>query len=204
MSDEQTNLVRVGQNVPNFELETFNPRTGDFGKVSLDEFKKARRWLVLAFYPADYTFICPTELADLAEQYDELRETGAEVISVSTDTKFTHLAWQREEKLLRNVTYQMGADPTGRVSKLFGVYDEETGLDLRGTFIISPDGKLTGAEVNFYNCGRNFTELVRKVKAFAYLSAHSEEVCPANWKEGQKTLKPGAKLVGRVGDNLNA
>ena len=194
--------ARVGQLVPNFELETYDPKTGDFSKISLEDLKKERKWTVLVFYPADYTFVCPTELSDLAEKYGELSKAGAEVISVSTDTKFVHLAWQREEKLLEGVRYHMGADPTGKVSRLFGVWDEETGLDLRGTFIISPEGKLTGAEINFYNCGRNFAELTRKVKAFAYLATHPEEACPANWCEGEKTLKPGAKLVGRVAEHL--
>lgn len=201
MSEEPC-CVGVGQNVPNFEMETYDPSKGEFGKISLDQLKKERKWTILLFYPADYTFVCPTELADVASQYGELKKAGAEVISVSTDTKFVHLAWQREEKLLQDVRYLMGADPTGRVSRLFGVYDENTGLALRGTFIISPDGKLTGAETNFYNVGRNAHELTRKVKANAYLALHPEEACPANWEEGQRTLKPGAKLVGRVAEAL--
>lgn len=192
--------VKVGQVVPNFELEIFDPNKGDFGKISLEELRKDRKWTVLFFYPADYTFVCPTELKDLADKYDTLKKSGAEVISVSTDTKFVHLAWQREEKLLKTVSYLMGADPTGKVSRLFGVYDETTGLALRGTFVISPEGKLTNSEVHFYNVGRNTEELVRKVKANAYLATHPEEACPANWSEGKKTLKPGAKLVGRVAE----
>ena len=196
--------VQVGQGVPNFELEIFDPNKGDFGKISLEELKKSRKWTVLFFYPADYTFVCPTELKDLADKYDTLKKSGAEVISVSTDTKFVHLAWQREEKLLKSVSYLMGADPTGKVSRLFGVYDEATGLALRGTFVISPEGKLTNSEVNFYNVGRNTEELVRKVKANAYLATHPDEACPANWSEGKKTLKPGAKLVGRVAEAIGA
>ncbi len=194
--------LKVGQIVPDFELETYDPRSGDFGKVNFSDLKRERKWTVLIFYPADYTFVCPTELADLTSKHNELLKAGAEVISVSTDTKFVHLAWQREEKLLNGVRFHMGADPTGKVSRLFGVYDEATGLDLRGTFIISPEGKLVGEEINFYNCGRNFSELTRKVKAFSYLATHPEEACPANWSEGSRTLKPGAKLVGRVGDSL--
>ena len=196
--------VQVGQGVPNFELEIFDPNKGDFGKISLEELKKSRKWTVLFFYPADYTFVCPTELKDLADKYDTLKKSGAEVISVSTDTKFVHLAWQREEKLLKSVSYLMGADPTGKVSRLFGVYDEATGLALRGTFVISPEGKLTNSEVNFYNVGRNTEELVRKVKANTYLATHPDEACPANWSEGKKTLKPGAKLVGRVAEAIGA
>jgi len=160
---------------------------------------------VLVFYPADYTFVCPTELADVAVKHDELAKAGAEVISVSTDTKFVHLAWQREEKLLANVKYVMASDTTGAVSRLFGVYDESSGLALRGTFIISPEGRLASSEINFYNVGRSASELLRKVQANAYLAVHPNEVCPANWSQGAKTLKTAnneATLVGRVGDAL--
>ena len=124
---------------------------------------------------------------------------GAEVITVSTDTKFVHLAWQREEKMLEKVKYPMGSDTTGRVSRMFGVYDENTGLALRGTFIISPEGKLLNSEVNYYNMGRNIDELMRKFKANLHLAKHTNEGCPAKWKEeGDKTLKPSAGMVGKV------
>ena len=194
--------VKVGQKVPNFEMEVYDPKTSSFGKVSLDDLLRERKWVVLFFYPADFTFVCPTELADLAEYYEELHKMGVEVISVSTDTKYTHLAWHRTEKLLEKVKYLMGADPTGKVSRLFGVYDENTGLALRGTFIINPDGVLVGSEVNFYNVGRNAEELVRKMKANAYLMSHPDEACPAKWKEGEKTLKPSEELVGKVYEAL--
>mgnify|MGYP000675221467 FL=1 len=124
---------------------------------------------------------------------------GAEVITISTDTKFVHLAWQREEKTLKDVKYPMGSDPTGKVSRMFGVYDEETGLALRGTFIISPEGRILNSEVNYYNMGRNIDELMRKFKTNLYLATHTEEGCPSKWKEeGDKTLKPSAKMVGKV------
>ncbi|MBI4024475.1 MAG: redoxin domain-containing protein [Verrucomicrobia bacterium] len=196
--------IRVGQTVPDFELEAYDPRKKDFTKVSLQDLKHTGKWTVLVFYPADYTFVCPTELADVAEEYKGMIEAGAEVISVSTDTKFVHLAWQREEKLLEKVRYLMGADPTGRVSRLFGVYDEETGLALRGTFIISPEGKLVSSEVNYYNVGRSAQQLSFKIHANVYLASHPEEACPANWKKGSRTLKPGALLVGRVAEALKA
>ncbi len=196
--------LKVGQRVPNFEMEVYDPKTLGFGKLSLEDLLRERKWVVLFFYPADFTFVCPTELADLADYYEELQRMGVEVISVSTDTKYTHLAWQRSEKLLEKVRYLMGADPTGRVSRLFGVYDENTGLALRGTFIINPDGILVCSEVNFYNVGRNAEELVRKMKANAYLMSHPDEACPARWKEGEKTLKPSQELVGRVYEALQA
>ncbi len=128
---------------------------------------------------------------------------GAEIITVSKDTKFVHLAWQRDEQMLSNVKYPMGSDPTGNLARMFGVYDETTGLSLRGTFIISPEGKLLGSEVNYYNTGRNIEELLRKFKANLYLSKHQREACPAKWKEeGDKTLEPSAKLVGKVHEAL--
>ncbi len=194
--------VKVGQKVPNFEMEVYDPKTGTFGKVSLEDFIRERKWLILFFYPADFTFVCPTELADLAEHYDELVQLGAEVISVSTDTKYVHLAWQQTEKLLEKVKYPMGADPTGKVSRMFGVYDENTGLALRGTFIINPEGVLVGSEINFYNVGRNAEELVRKMKANVYLMSHPDEACPAKWEPGKKTLKPSEEIVGRVHEAL--
>jgi len=129
---------------------------------------------------------------------------GAEVITVSTDTQFVHLAWQTSEKELREVKYPMGADPTGKLSRQFGVYDENTGLALRGTFIISPDGTLFNSEVNFYNLGRNIDELMRKFKANMYLARKATEACPSKWKDdGDKTLEPTAKMVGKVWEALN-
>ncbi|MBI1979660.1 MAG: peroxiredoxin [Elusimicrobia bacterium] len=201
MSDEKV-TVAVGQTVPGFEMEVFDPKRNDFGKITLEGLLKEKKWVILYFYPADFTFVCPTELADLAEKYEDLKKEGAEVISVSTDTKFSHLAWKSSEKLLENVKYAMGADPTGTVSRLFGVYDEKTGLALRGTFIISPDGKLISSEVNFYNVGRNADELLRKVSANSYLSTHTDEVCPSGWTKGDKTLKPGPQMVGKVYEAL--
>lgn len=199
----EMSLVTVGMDVPNFEMETYDPADRAFGKISLDQIKKRKKWTILVFYPADFTFVCPTELADLADQHAALKKLGAEVISVSTDTKFSHLAWRDSEKLLASVGYLMAADPTGAVSRLFGVYDPATGLALRGTFVINPAGKLVSAEVNFYNVGRNAAELVRKMEANAHLAAHPDEACPANWKRGGKTLKPSEEMVGKVYEALN-
>jgi alkyl hydroperoxide reductase subunit AhpC len=131
---------------------------------------------------------------------------GCDVVTVSTDTQFVHLAWKRSEKELAAVKCPMAADPTGKLSRLFGVYDEATGLALRGTFVINPEGTLLNSEVNFYNMGRNIDELMRKFKANVYMSKKTNEVCPSKWKdEGDKTLvDPGAKMVGRVHEALNA
>jgi NADH-dependent peroxiredoxin subunit C len=197
-------VVTVGTDVPDFELETYDPVEREFSKVSLEKLKKQDKWVILVFYPADFTFVCPTELADLAEKYEALKRLGAEVISVSTDTKFAHLAWKDAEKLLAKVNYPMGADPTGAVSRLFGVYDDSSGLALRGTFIIDPQGKLVSAEVNYFNVGRNADELLRKMECNAYLVKHPDEACPAKWEKGAKTLKPSEKLVGKVYEALHA
>jgi NADH-dependent peroxiredoxin subunit C len=198
---EMTRL-NIGDTVPNFTLETYDPGKNDFGEMNLDAIKKKRKWTVLFFYPADFTFVCPTELADLATIYKELKEMGAEVISVSTDTKFTHLGWMQVETILKNVKFPMGSDTTGKIARMFGVYDEQSGLAFRGTFIISPDGMLVGSEVNYFNNGRNAQELLRKMKANVYLAAHPNEACPAKWEEGDKTLKPGAKIVGKIQEAL--
>ena len=125
------------------------------------------------------------------------------MITISTDTQFVHMAWRQNEKSLKNVKFPMAADPTGSVSKMFGVYDEATGLDLRGTFIISPEGTLLNSEVNFFNLGRNVDEILRKLKANIYLAQHGDEACPAKWREeGDKTLTPSPKMVGKVYEAL--
>lgn len=196
-------VVSVGMDVPEFGMDVYDPVKRAFGKVTLSEIRKQGRWTILVFYPADFTFVCPTELADLAEKHAALVKLGAEVLSVSTDTTYAHLAWRDAEKLLAQVNYKMAADPTGSVSRLFGVYDDNTGLALRGTFIINPDGKLVSSEVNFYNVGRDAGELLRKLEANVYLKDHPAEACPAKWKAGAKTLKPGEKLVGKVYEALN-
>ena len=189
--------------VPDFEMETYDPAEGQFDKISLAELKKKKKWTVVFFYPADFTFVCPTELADLGEKCEALKKLGVAVISVSTDTKFAHLAWRHSERLLQNVKFTMGADPTGKVSRLFGVLDEASGLALRGTFIISPAGKLVSSEINFFNVGRNADELYRKLEANVYLQTHPEEACPAKWSTGSKTLKPSEKMVGHVYEALH-
>jgi peroxiredoxin (alkyl hydroperoxide reductase subunit C) len=201
MSD--INPIRVGQTVPDFEMETYDPATGQFGTLSLAAEKAAGRWTILVFYPADFTFVCPTELADLAEKPAALMALGATVAGGSTDTKFSHLAWRNSERLLAGVQYTLAADPTGKVSRLLGVYDDGSGLALRGTFMINPSGVLVSSEINFYNVGRDAGELLRKMEANAYLIDHPAEACPARWKPGAKTLAPNEKMVGKVYEALN-
>lgn len=190
--------LSVGAVVPDIEMETYDPAVGDFGNFSLAKNKAAGLWTVLVFYPADFTFVCPTELADIADQHAALAKLGVAVVAVSTDTKFAHMAWRNSEGLLKAIKYPMAADPTGSVSKLFGIYDAATGLALRGTFIINPEGKLVSSEVNFYNVGRNAEELLRKMEANVHLLANPAEACPARWQPGGKTLRPSKELVGNV------
>jgi peroxiredoxin (alkyl hydroperoxide reductase subunit C) len=199
---EEMSEATVGQEVVEFTMKVFDPVEGFFGEMDLEEIKKAGKWTILFFYPADFTFVCPTELADLATKHEALSKLGFEVFSVSTDTEFAHLAWRQSEKLLEGVKFKMAADPTGQVSSYFGVYDPETGLALRGTFIINPDGVLVSKEVNFYNVGRNADELLRKCQANVHLRANPAEACPAKWTPGAKTLTPSEKLVGHVYEAL--
>ena len=202
MTSEHT-PVRTGQKIAPLTFQAYDPTEGGFTEVSTDKILASGKWLILVFYPADFTFVCPTELADLAARHETLKKLGAEVISISTDTKFAHLAWRTSERLLEGVTFLMGADPTGAVSRYFGVYDENEGIAYRGTFIISPDGDLVGSEVNFYNVGRNAAELVRKMEANVHLRANPAEACPANWHTGEKTLTPSEKIVGKVYEALS-
>ena len=190
--------IQIGKKVPSFTIKTYNPAKDDFDEVSLQALQEKGKWAVLFFYPADFTFVCPTELADLADQHTKLSEMGVEVISMSADTRFAHMAWRKSEMLLADVRFQMGEDPTGDIARHFGIYNEDEGMTFRGTFIISPDGVLVGSEINFNNVGRNAEELVRKLEANVYLRDKPAEVCPARWKKGDKTLTPSKELVGNV------
>ncbi len=196
-------IVTVGKTVPDFSLDTYDPNTKDFGSYSLAEAKKAGKWTLLMFYPADFTFVCATEFAALAEQHAALKEVGYEVLSVSCDTKFTHLAWQQHEGELSGISYPMGSDPTGKLARTLGIYLEDAGVALRGTFLINPEGRLVSSEINELNVGRNMEELTRKATAFVHFSKLPAEACPASWKKaGDKSLKPGAGLVGKVSEAM--
>jgi NADH-dependent peroxiredoxin subunit C len=187
-------MVKIGQPVPEFEVEAFhNEKTF---KTKLSDYKG--KWVVLLFYPADFTFICPTELGEAAKLYDKFKALGAEVLSVSTDTVFTHKAWHDSSPTIRQVGYPMLADPTGNLCREFGTYIEGVGLSLRGSFIIDPDGILKASEIHDNSIGRSAEEILRKLEAAKFVREHGGEVCPAGWKPGQKTLKPGLDLVGKI------
>ena len=169
---------------------------GKFIDVS-DESLKGK-WSVLMFYPADFTFVCPTELGDLADNYPEFQKLGAEVYGVSTDTHFTHKAWHDTSDAIKKVNYPLIGDPTGTLSRNFEVMIEEEGLAYRGTFVINPEGKIKVLEVHDNGIGRDASELLRKVKAALYVASHPGEVCPAKWTEGAATLTPSLDLVGKI------
>ncbi|TAH43856.1 MAG: peroxiredoxin [Betaproteobacteria bacterium] len=169
---------------------------GKFIPVS-DETIKGK-WSVFFFYPADFTFVCPTELGDMADLYADYKALGVEVYSVSTDTHFTHKAWHDASDTIKKIRYPMIGDPTHAISRNFDVLIEEEGLALRGTFVVDPEGKIKVAEIHDLGIGRDAAELLRKVKAAQYIAAHPGEVCPAKWTEGAETLKPSLDLVGKI------
>jgi len=189
--------VAVGSEVPDFELAAYH-------KDKIVTLKRAQyrgKWLVLFFYPADFTFICPTELEELAEHYSAFRKEGAEIVSVSADTVYVHKAWHDQSAAIGKITFPMAADPKVVLARAFGIYVEEgedAGLSLRGTFIIDPDGVLRAMEIHDNSIGRSVKELLRKLQAAKFVREHGGQVCPASWEPGKKTLKPGLGLVGKI------
>ncbi len=184
----------INKEISDFSVQAF--QDNKFKTVSKEDLKG--KWSVFFFYPADFTFVCPTELRDLAELYEEFCKIDCEVYSVSCDTHFVHKAWHDASETIRKIQYPMLADPTHILAKDFEVYIEETGLAERGTFIVNPEGKIVAYEVNAGNVGRNAEELLRKVMASQFVREHGDEVCPARWKPGADTLKPGLDLVGKI------
>lgn len=197
-------MVKIGEKILDFSLDAFYPALELNGGANQDKIKKIKlsnykgKWLILFFYPADFTFVCPTELEELAENYNEFKKLGAEILSVSTDTAFVHKAWHDNSPAIRKVKFPMIADTTGKLCREFGTYIENEGLSLRGTFIVNPEGVLKTLEINDNSIGRSAIELLRKLQAAKFVSEHKGEVCPANWKPGKKTLKPDLKLVGKI------
>ncbi|MDR2413142.1 MAG: peroxiredoxin [Rickettsiales bacterium] len=166
--------------------------------VEITEADLQGKWSVVFFYPADFTFVCPTELGDLADNYDEFKKIGVEIYSVSTDTHFTHMAWHGSSETIKKIQYFMVGDPTGAISRNFDVMIESDGLTERGTFVINPKGEIKIIELNDGSVGSDASELLRKIKAAQYVEAHPGEVCPAKWTDGKSTLKPSLELVGKI------
>ncbi|MGY0217816.1 alkyl hydroperoxide reductase subunit C [Endozoicomonadaceae bacterium StTr2] len=169
---------------------------GDF--VELTEADLKGKWSVVFFYPADFTFVCPTELGDLADHYEQLQQMGVEVYSVSTDTHFTHKAWHDSSETIGKIQFPMIGDPTGLISRNFEVMIEEEGLALRGTFVMNPEGEIKVVETNDLGIGRSAKELIRKIQAAQYVAEHDGEVCPAAWQPGEETLAPSLDLIGKI------
>jgi NADH-dependent peroxiredoxin subunit C len=186
--------MKIGQTIPSMDLEVFHNQEEKI--INTSEFRG--KWLILIFYPADFSFVCPTELEEAAEKYDQFKELGAELISISTDTTYVHKAWHDISPAIKKIKFPMVADPTGKLCKAFGTYIEDEGLSLRGTFIVNPEGVVKSLEINHNDIGRSSNELLRKLQAAKYVSEHSGEVCPVNWTPGQNTLKPGLDLVGKI------
>jgi peroxiredoxin (alkyl hydroperoxide reductase subunit C) len=184
----------INSQIPEFKAQAYH--NGEFVEITNEDL--AGKWSILFFYPADFTFVCPTELGDVADKYAQLKEMGVEVYSVSTDTHFTHKAWHDSSETIGKIEYPMLADPTGALARALGVYIEEQGLAYRGTFVVNPEGAIKIAEIHDDGIGRNAEELVRKVQAAQYVASHPDEVCPAKWKPGAETLKPGLDLVGKI------
>jgi len=183
----------------NTEVQPFKATAVHNGKFAeITEASRKGKWSVVFFYPADFTFVCPTELGDLADNYAQFKDMGVEIYAVSTDTHFTHKAWHDTSETIGKIRFPMIGDPTGTITRNFGVMIEEAGLAERGTFVLDPEGRIQIIEINAGGIGRDASELLRKVKAAQYVAAHPGEVCPAKWKEGAATLAPSLDLVGKI------
>jgi peroxiredoxin (alkyl hydroperoxide reductase subunit C) len=184
----------INSKIPEFKVQAYQ----DEKFITVSNNDLMGKWSILFFYPADFTFVCPTELADMADKYPEFKKLGVEVYSVSTDTHFVHKAWHDTSDSIKKIKYPMLADPTATLSRAFGVHIEEEGLAYRGTFLVNPEGLIKVAEINDNGIGRNADELLRKVQAAQFVATHKGEVCPAKWRPGEQTLKPGLNLIGKI------
>jgi peroxiredoxin (alkyl hydroperoxide reductase subunit C) len=184
----------INKEAPGFTTDAYI--NDEIEKISLEQYKG--KWVVLFFYPADFTFVCPTELGSLADAYSELQKLDVEVLSVSTDTAFVHKAWHDTSETIKKIAFPMIADPTGKISKSYGVYIDTEGITYRGTFLIDPDGILKAFEIHDNSIGRSSVELIRKIKAAQFVKKYGDKVCPANWEPGKDTLKPALNLVGKI------
>ena len=187
-------MALINTEIKPFTAQAF--RNGEFIEVSSDDVKG--KWAVFFFYPADFTFVCPTELGDVADYYDELKSMGVEVYAISTDSHFCHKAWHDASETINKIKYPMISDNTFTISRSFNVLREGEGRADRGTFIVDPDGIIQAMEITSEGIGRDATDLMRKVKAAQYVREHPDEVCPAKWQEGEDTLAPSLDLVGKI------
>ncbi|HAS80860.1 MAG: Peroxiredoxin [Candidatus Nomurabacteria bacterium GW2011_GWE1_32_28] len=186
--------MNINNLIPDFEVEAY--QNNNIKKIKFSDYRG--KWVVLIFYPADFTFVCPTELEDAQKYYEEIKKLGGEIMSISTDTVFVHKAWHDNSPAISKIQYPMLADPTGNISKMFGTYVENEGVSLRGTFVINPEGILKTIEIHDNNIGRSAKEMLRKLEAAKFVEEHDGNVCPASWEPGEETLKPGIDLIGKI------
>lgn len=187
-------MVKINEMIPDMELEAYH--LDSIKKIKLSNYRG--KWLVLVFYPADFTFICPTELGEIADANNEFERLGAQLMSVSTDTVYVHKAWHDQSQTIKKIRFPMIADPTGKLCRAFGTYLEDEGLSLRGSFIIDPSGRVKALEIHHNDIGRSAKELLRKLQAAKFVEEHQGQVCPASWEPGKNTLTTGLELVGKI------
>ena len=202
LEEKPMSATMVRQEMPEFEMEAYDAKTGHYKTVSSADYKD--KWTVVCFYPADFTFVCPTEIAAMNAHYDEFQELGVELLPVSVDSKFSHKRFVETEPILKGLQLTIGADTTKEVARAFGVLVEEEGVALRGRFLFNPDGVCVAQEVQADSVGRNVNEFLRQIKAWQHASK-TGEVCPAGWRPGKKTLPVQTdveKMTGKVGDYI--
>ena len=187
-------MVRVGEKISDIGFQAYHDN--EIKEMKFSDFRG--KWLIIAFYPADFTFVCPTELEELAEYYPKFKELGAEVVSVSTDTVYVHKAWHDTSPAIKKIEFPMAADPAGTICRAFGTYIPSEGLSWRATFIVDPEGTVRHMEIHDNSIGRSARELLRRLQAAKHVSEHPGEVCPASWEPGKETLKVSLDLVGKI------
>ncbi|MEK7085249.1 MAG: peroxiredoxin [Patescibacteria group bacterium] len=193
-------MFKIDSPFPGFRLEAYDPKKEGETEIANADFKG--KWLILFFYPADFTFVCPTEIADMHRRLDDFRKLKTEVVVASTDTVYTHRAWIEVEELLKGLKYLMAADHSGKFSRELDIYDENSGMARRAAFIIDPDGILRAADVVSDPIGRSAGEIVRKLKALQFVRAHPGKVCPASWEEGDEVIVKSIKKAGHMYEEL--
>lgn len=187
-------MLKINDSLPEMEFDVYY--NDEIKRLKFSDFKG--KWLVVLFYPADFTFVCPTELEEAADAYEDFKKNGAEIISVSTDTVYVHKAWHDLSPAIKKINFPMVADPAGKICRLFGTYIDDEGLSLRASFIINPEGKVVAFEMHNNSIGRNIKEILRKLQAAKFVSEHEGMVCPASWEPGKDVLKPSLNLVGKI------
>ena len=187
-------MVKINELAPDFMTEAFHEE--EIKKISLKDYEG--KWVILFFYPADFTFVCPTELGELAEHYETFKKLNTEILSVSVDTPFVHKAWHDNSETIKNISFPMISDPTHNICTSYGTLIESEGVSLRATFVIDPHGIIKAFEFHDNSIGRSVEELIRKLEAAQFVEKNGGELCPASWKKGKKTLHPGLELVGKI------